>query len=481
MAGRHVDQRTETGRASFGDVIRPLMEALDERIILIDSHGCIVGANKPFETAYRWPRDDLVGSDIREALGDIDLQVTGAAEVRRGDGSIVRADMQVATMDGDDPPPYRAVIFHDPENEIGAWARDTRFLDASPMPALVFDRDAKSWPIVYVNAAMEELAGAARRKLVGRSVATLFSPETRERCIAQIPASGVVRIDRLNCTVAHARKEWAGASLSITSMEQWGVSTSLVLASLATADLCNVSGSASHEDLEQRVQDRTEELARTNADLEGFTYSVSHDLRAPLRAIIGFSKLLMEDHGEVLGEDVRSHLQRISGAADRMARIIDDLLTFSRLGRKEVIRQPVDLTWLAESTIAELLRNNPESQAKYEVDRSMIVEGDPTLLRLAVENLIENAFKFTSKERAPMIEVLQLGERLFCVRDNGVGFDPAYADKLFRPFERLHSERDFPGTGIGLANVRRIIERHGGRVWAEGSPNHGASFYFTLS
>ncbi len=243
---------------------------------------------------------------------------------------------------------------------------------------------------------------------------------------------------------------------------------------------CHEALKESNEELERKVQERTEELRRMNADLEGFTYSVSHDLRAPLRAIMGFSRVLVEDNGKDIDSEMRMTLDRIQAAAARMSSIIEDLLTFSRLDRKEIHRQPVDLSSIAEAIGADLVRRNPERDTTIGVDRGIVVEGDPTLLRMAVENLLDNAYKFTSKKEHGKIEFRKLGDHRFVVRDNGAGFEPQYGSKLFRPFERLHSASEYPGTGIGLANVRRIIERHGGRVWAEGEPEKGASFYFEL-
>jgi two-component system, NtrC family, sensor kinase len=226
-----------------------------------------------------------------------------------------------------------------------------------------------------------------------------------------------------------------------------------------------------------------DELERKNKELEAFSYSVSHDLRAPLRAIEGFGTLLAEEYAERLDERGLGYLLRVRQSSTRMGELIEDLLELSRIGRAELRRVAVDLADLAHGVIEELHRREPERTVAVEVARPLAVEADPGLLRIVLENLIGNAWKFTSKAAAPRIDVgvtLVEGASAFYVRDNGAGFQMRYADKLFAPFQRLHKETDFPGTGIGLATVHRIIDRHGGRVWAESAPGSGTTLYFTV-
>ncbi|MBI5440169.1 MAG: PAS domain-containing sensor histidine kinase, partial [Deltaproteobacteria bacterium] len=220
-----------------------------------------------------------------------------------------------------------------------------------------------------------------------------------------------------------------------------------------------------------------------NRELEAFSYSVSHDLRAPLRAIDGFSQALLEDYFGLLDEQGREFLNRVRAATQRMAQLIDDLLKLSRLTRGELNIAPVDVSELARAVAAVLQRNDPDRQVTVRTAEGMTAHADAQLLRTALENLIGNAWKFTSKSEQPVIEVGAThtkDKQVFFVRDNGVGFDMTYATKLFGTFQRLHAEKDFPGTGIGLSIVKRIILRHGGTVWAEGEPGVGATFYFTL-
>jgi len=232
-----------------------------------------------------------------------------------------------------------------------------------------------------------------------------------------------------------------------------------------------------HELIEHALHD-------TNRELESFSYSVSHDLRAPLRSIDGFSQALVEDAGPTLDERSRSHLERIRSATQRMGRLIDDLLALSRVTRAEMKRERVDVSEIATQVAAELARHAPARAVAVTIAPGLTATGDPQLVRLALQNLIENAWKFTSRRAQASIEVGPTkdahGEPAFFVRDNGAGYDPSVATKLFGPFQRLHPASDFPGTGIGLATVKRIVHRHGGRIWAEGKIDAGACFYFTL-
>ncbi|HEY3157165.1 MAG TPA: ATP-binding protein [Candidatus Eisenbacteria bacterium] len=236
-------------------------------------------------------------------------------------------------------------------------------------------------------------------------------------------------------------------------------------------------------DLERRVNARTAELEGANKELEAFSYSVSHDLRAPLRHIDGFVELLAKHAGPSLDEKGRRHLATISTAAQRMGALIDDLLVFSRMGRSEMRKTSVDLAALTEEVVQELKADAGNRCVEWKLGKLPTVQGDPSMLRLVLVNLLANALKYSGPKEAARIEVeaqSQNGELIVSVRDNGVGFDPTYSHKLFGVFQRLHGSDEFEGTGIGLANVRRIVSRHGGRTWADGTINEGATFYFSL-
>ena len=250
-------------------------------------------------------------------------------------------------------------------------------------------------------------------------------------------------------------------------------------------------------ELEQRVAERTHELEErnealrrnaaellaANTELDAFAYSVSHDLRAPLRSIDGFSQVLLEDYAGKVDEAGRDSLQRVRAASQRMATLIDDLLKLARVTRAEMRTEVVDLSAMARDIAAELQRMTPERQVVIAIAPGLKARGDSRLLRVALDNLLRNSWKYTAKQPQPRIEFGSAeanGGRAFMVRDNGAGFDMKYMDKLFGVFQRLHSAADFEGTGVGLATVRRIITRHGGRIWAEGAVDQGATFYFTL-
>jgi signal transduction histidine kinase len=236
--------------------------------------------------------------------------------------------------------------------------------------------------------------------------------------------------------------------------------------------------------LEQRVAERTADLQFANEQLESFSYSVSHDLRAPLRAIIGFSNALAEECGPTLTGEGRNHLERILAGGHRMGELIEGLLTLSRMGRADLKRAPIDLSATAQEIIREMREAEPHRSAEIVIQDGMRAVGDEVLVRAALTNLLGNAWKFTSKTPKARIDIGQskqeFGAVIFYVKDNGAGFEMSYGEKLFGVFQRLHKEEDFPGTGIGLATVQKIIKRHRGKIWAEGRPNEGATFFFTI-
>lgn len=234
---------------------------------------------------------------------------------------------------------------------------------------------------------------------------------------------------------------------------------------------------------QQELHEQQRLLEAANKELEAFAYSVSHDLRAPLRGIDGFSKALLEDYQDKLDDTGRDYLNRVRAGAQRMAGLIDDLLKLSRLTRAEMQHQRLDLGELAQRIADELQRSEPERQVDFNISLGISAQGDRALLGIGLENLLRNAWKFTGHRKHARIELgvtEQAGERVYFVRDNGAGFDMAYVDKLFGVFQRLHDAADFPGSGIGLAIVKRVVSRHGGRIWAEAKVDGGATFYFTL-
>lgn len=243
--------------------------------------------------------------------------------------------------------------------------------------------------------------------------------------------------------------------------------------------------------LEKRVAERTEELNRRtndlevlNKELEAFSYSVAHDLRAPLITIDGFAQVLKETSADSLGEESMGHLGHIQTAVARMHRLIEDLLGLSKIVRAPMAKTTVDISTIAREIAQRLREGTPQRASEIVIAPDLVAQGDPGLIRIVLENLLSNAWKFTSKREQAQIEVDTIrgaeGDTVFRVKDNGAGFDPRYASKLFGPFQRCHAQSDFPGTGIGLATVQRIVHRHGGKIWVEAQVDRGASFYFTL-
>ncbi len=240
-----------------------------------------------------------------------------------------------------------------------------------------------------------------------------------------------------------------------------------------------------YSELEQRVSERTAQLEATNKELEAFAFAVFHDLRAPLRHMQGFSNLLLEDYADPLGEEGQEYLQRLKRSVHHMEQFIEDLLTLSRLSHVPVRREQVNLSLIAREIIAELRSLPPQRHLDFVLAEELFISGDPGLMHALLQNLLSNAWKFTSKREHAKIEFGRAEDpnegTYYYLRDNGMGFDMAYAGKLFTPFQRLHSSAEMPGTGVGLAIVQRIIHKHGGRIWAEANPDRGACFYFTLA
>jgi len=238
-----------------------------------------------------------------------------------------------------------------------------------------------------------------------------------------------------------------------------------------------------HDNLEQKVHERTQQMEVAIKELEAFSYSVSHDLRAPLRSIDGFSQILLEEHSVQLDAQGQDYLRRVRLASQRMEQLINDMIKLSRVTRTEINIEKVNLTWIARSVINELQESKPQRHVDIRIADDLEDNADSRLMHIMLENLLGNAWKFTQKQSAAVIEfgfMMEGKKKIYFVRDNGAGFDMTYMDKLFTPFQRLHTAEDYPGTGIGLATVRRIIHRHEGNIWAEGQVGKGATFYFTL-
>jgi PAS domain S-box-containing protein len=380
------------------------------------------------------------------------------------------------------------------EAEQAVRASEERYrLMADNTADVIWILDVSTMRFTYVSPSAERLRGYTAEEVLEQSMDEVMTPESLERIGETLPRM-----------IAAAQSGDESAWINIEEVDQPRRDGSIVATEVTTTFLTDAEGNidrvlgvsrditerrqaeaeirALNESLEARVRERTAQLEEAIAELEAFSYSVSHDLRAPLRAINGYATILVEDHGADIGEDGRRSCDSIIGNTRRMGQLIDDLLAFSRLGRSRLAREPIDMAVLAQAALGDVTTDLQRGRVTLSVGDLPPVTGDPTLLRQVWSNLLSNALKFTSEETCPTIVVAgarEDGEAVFSVRDNGPGFDMRHASKLFQVFERLHGA-EYEGSGVGLAIARRAVEAHGGRIWAEGEPGKGATFFFAL-
>lgn len=499
---------TELNRAAAASArLAAIVESSEDAILSKSLDGTVLSWNPGAERLYGYSADEIVGKSIslvvppdrleelREVLGragagqrvhhfetvrqprhgpplDVSLAVS---PLRDASGTIVAA----STIARDITAGKRA------DAELRAASAYNRSLIEASIDPLVTIGPAGL--ITDVNAATETMTGCSRGELIGTEFSDYFTdPDLARAGFQRVFREGTVRDYALELRHrdGHATPVLYNASVYRDPSGQ-------VLGVFAAARDVTRQRAAEAEvralniELEARVRRRTADLERANSNLEAFTYSVSHDLRAPLRALSGFSEALLEEYADHLDETGRQYAERIEAASLRMARLIDDLLHLSQVSRAQMHLQPVELSREVASITEDLQRREPHRRVRVVIQPEVRAVADRHLIRTVLENLLGNAWKFTSARAEASIEfgTLPCAEAAICcyVRDDGAGFDDAYLDMLFQPFQRLHTSQQFPGTGVGLASVRRIVERHGGRTWAEGSPDHGATFYFTLN
>jgi PAS domain S-box-containing protein len=399
----------------------------------------------------------------------------------RKDGTEFPVEISLSPMESEEENLVIAAV-RDITDRKRAEEKFRGLLESAPDAMVVVDQLGF---IQVVNSQTEKLFGYDRAQLVGQPVEVLVPKRFRRRHARHRDGyydEHPVRPMGIGLDLFGLRKNGTEfpVEISLSPLEtEEGLLVSAAIRDVTQRKRMEEDVQKLNEDLRQRAA----QLEAANKELEAFSYSVSHDLRAPLRSIDGFSHVVLEDYGEQLPADARSYLERVRAAAQRMAVLIDDLLNLSRVTRTALQPRFINLSKMVEEILRDLQERHPDRSATVSLTPDLMVEADPHLMNIVLENLLSNAWKFTSRQEQAVIEFGQMShvkERTFYIRDNGVGFDMAYADKLFGVFQRLHSISDFPGTGVGLATVHRIISIHGGRIWAESAEGKGTTFYFTL-
>jgi PAS domain S-box-containing protein len=498
--------------ASADRTYRLLVGAMSEGAATVSPSGLILDANPRLGAMTGHGGTELTGTAVLDLVATahraefsrlLDVgagdSAHGEVELIRPDGTTVPILLAVSGFDLDGML-LRCLVFTDLSAQRAAeveadGAHQALRVSEERLRALVdnapigIEELTLSGELVRVNPRFSEITGYTSDELRSLRIQDITHPDDLDADLANIERLRSGEIDSFSVEKRDVRKDggvvWVEASRAVVRDSDGnpllfvGAVRDISAQRQAEAEVRTLNA-----DLEVRVERRTTDLAQANKDLEAFGYSVSHDLRAPLRALSGYAEALLEEYSDSLGETGRGYAERIQAASERMATLIDDLLQLARVSRSQMNLGPVDLSAEAAAVAAELQAAEPGRRSRITIQDGVWVTADRGLIRTVMQNLIENAWKFTARREDATIEFGSMAAEdagtCYFVRDNGAGFDPAHAAKLFQAFQRLHSDADFAGTGIGLASVQRIIERHGGRIWAQGAVDAGATFYFTL-
>jgi PAS domain S-box-containing protein len=491
-----------------------LFEVAPHAMILVDHQGRIRQCNAQTHKLFGYPAEELIGQAVEKLVPDKyrpahagnrqhymeNPQARPMGEgryliARRNDGSEVPVEIGLGAVEGEEGPLVMALII-----DLSAYKRvedalreSERFLTTlvGNLPGMVYRcRPDDARTMIYVSEGCRELTGYMPTDLLeGRrqSYAALICPGECDKVLAEIRCAVELRrtyVIEYCINTFDGRIKWLREKgRAIEDRDGAGLVLEGFIMDISEQRTAEEALRDVNLQLEQRVRDRTAQLETSNNELTSFSYSVSHDLRAPLRVISGFSNILLEEHVEALNPEGRHYLERVCAEAQRMGDLIDGLLTLAHLSHHDLHISHVDLTALAQDITAELRRDNRDRDVNVVIEPGMTTMGDGGLLRILLHNLFNNAWKFTrNRDHAEICfgQTRQEDETVYYVRDNGAGFDMDYVKKIFGAFQRLHSSAEFEGSGIGLATAQRIVHRHGGRIWAEGVVDLGAAFYFTL-